>query len=86
MQVTPNFNLQFMKNIRICFLSLIAFLFNLPSLLAQPMNSNEVEMAGVLHQNGKIYLVVLVLLTIFAGILFMLIRIEKKLSRLEKEK
>ena len=54
--------------------------------MAQPMNTSEVEMAGILHQNGKIYLVVLVLLTIFAGILFMLIRIEKKLSRLEKEK
>jgi preprotein translocase subunit YajC len=42
-------------------------------------------MANVLHQNGKIYLVVLVLLTIFAGVLFMLIRIERKLIRLEKE-
>ena len=65
---------------------LFVFLLNLPSLMAQPMNTSEVEMAGILHQNGKIYLVVLVLLTIFAGILFMLIRIEKKLSRLEKEK
>jgi preprotein translocase subunit YajC len=45
----------------------------------------QVEMAEVLHQNGKIYLVVLVLLTIFAGILFMLIRIERKLNHLEKE-
>jgi len=75
-----------MKSIRICFLFLLAFLLNTPSLIAQPMNTTEVEMAGILHQNGKIYLVVLVLLTIFAGILFMLIRIEKKLSRLEKEK
>jgi hypothetical protein len=55
------------------------------SLAAQDQARPEVEMANVLHQNGKIYLVVLVLLTIFAGVLFMLIRIERKLIRLEKE-
>ncbi|MEZ5047697.1 MAG: hypothetical protein R2831_11985 [Chitinophagaceae bacterium] len=41
------------------------------------------ESAQILHQNGQIYLVVLVLLTIFAGIIFLLIRIEKKLNKLE---
>jgi len=40
----------------------------------------------VLHQNGKIYLVVLVLVTIFAGIIFLLVRIERKLSKLEKNR
>jgi nitrate reductase gamma subunit len=55
------------------------------SLAAQDQARPEVEMANVLHQNGKIYLVVLVLLTIFAGVLFMLNRIERKLIRLEKE-
>lgn len=55
------------------------------SMVAQNQARPEVEMANVLHQNGKIYLVVLVLLTIFAGVLFMLIRIERKLIRLEKE-
>jgi heme/copper-type cytochrome/quinol oxidase subunit 2 len=56
------------------------------SFLAQAQNPNaSVEMADVLHQNGKIYLVVLVLVTIFAGVLFMLIRIERKLNKLEKE-
>ena len=52
-------------------------------LLAQPPGES-VEMATVLHQNGKIYLVVLVLVTIFAGVLTMLIRLERRLSRLEK--
>ncbi len=45
---------------------------------------NEHESAALLHQNGQIYLVVLVLLTIFAGIIFYLIRLEKKLNKLEK--
>lgn len=59
----------------------------LPNILyAQDANPAKVEMADLLHQNGKIYLVVLVLLTIFAGIIFMLVRIEKKLNRLEKNK
>jgi uncharacterized membrane protein len=46
---------------------------------------NDNENASVLHQNGQIYLVVLVLLTIFAGIIFYLIRLEKKLNKLEKK-
>jgi len=53
---------------------------------AQGGNPNKVEMAEVLHQNGKIYLVVLVLLTIFAGIIFLLVRIERKLHKIEKNR
>jgi glycerol-3-phosphate acyltransferase PlsY len=52
---------------------------------AQAADPNAVEMADVLHQNGKIYLVVLVLVTIFAGIIFLLLRIERKLNRLENK-
>lgn len=55
------------------------------NLHAQEMNPSNIEMADTLHQNGKIYLVVLVLLTIFAGILFLLIRMERKLAQLEKK-
>lgn len=50
------------------------------------MPENPSESATILHQNGQIYLVVLVLVTIFAGIIFMLIRLEKKLSKLENQK
>lgn len=42
------------------------------------------DSASLLRQNGQIYLVVLVLLTIFAGIILMLVRLEKKLTKLEK--
>ena len=52
---------------------------------AQSAEPAKVEMADVLHQNGKIYLVVLVLVTIFAGIIFQLIHIERTLRKLEKE-
>jgi CcmD family protein len=46
----------------------------------------DIPMADILYENGKIYLVVLVLLTIFAGIILYMIRIEKKLSKLENQK
>ncbi len=41
------------------------------------------EMADVMRKDGKIYVVVLVLATIFAGIIFFLIRIDRKLNKLE---
>lgn len=63
---------------------LITFLMTVIAapLLAQGRN---VEMADALRDNGKIYVVVLVVGIIFAGIIVYLIWIDRKLSRLEKE-
>lgn len=74
-----------MKNIPAYILLILMSLFT-QNLFGQNPNDSSVEMANALHQNGKIYLVVLVLVTIFAGVLYMLVRIERKLSKLEKEK
>ena len=41
-------------------------------------------MADAMRENGKIYVVVAVILTIFAGIILYLVRIDKKISKLEK--
>jgi CcmD family protein len=43
-----------------------------------------VEMADRLRADGKIYVVVAVLLTIFIGIIAYVIRLDRKISRLEK--
>jgi len=43
------------------------------------------EMADLLRSNGKIYVVVAVLVTILAGLFFYLIRLDRKIGRLEKE-
>jgi hypothetical protein len=43
-----------------------------------------VEMADRLRADGKIYVVVVVLLTIFLGIIAYVIRLDRKISRLEK--
>ena len=42
-------------------------------------------MADEMRGNGKIYVVVAVLVTIFIGIIIYLIRLDRKLTRLEKE-
>ena len=48
-------------------------------------NENTVEMADALHANGKIYIVVGVLVIIFIGLITYLISIDRKISKLEKE-
>ena len=47
-------------------------------------NDKPVEMADGMRSNGRIYVVVAVVLTIFAGIIIYLIRLDKKISKLEK--
>ncbi|GAC1425984.1 MAG: hypothetical protein NVS9B7_12290 [Flavisolibacter sp.] len=51
--------------------------------MAQDSSSNA-QMAGVMRSNGKIYVVVAVILTIFFGIIIYLIRLDIKMTRLEK--
>ena len=43
------------------------------------------DMADEMRKNGKIYVVVAVLIAIFIGIILYLIRLDRKLSKLEKE-
>lgn len=47
--------------------------------IAQP-----VQMADTMRSNGKIYVVVAVMVAIFAGIIFYLVRLDRKLTKLEK--
>ncbi|MFN5493834.1 MAG: CcmD family protein [Bacteroidota bacterium] len=45
-----------------------------------------VEMADTMRSNGKIYVVVGVLLVIFTGIVIYLIRLDRKISVMEKNR
>ncbi|WP_109832877.1 CcmD family protein [Reichenbachiella versicolor] len=47
--------------------------------------NNKVEMADIMRQNGKIYVVVGVILIIFVGITTYIYRLDQKMSKLEKE-
>lgn len=68
---------------RKCLSVLALILTTLVSFAQQP--SATVEMADTFRSNGKIYVVVAVMLTIFAGIILYLIRLDRKVSRLEQE-
>ena len=49
-------------------------------------NGQDVKMADIMKENGKIYVVIAVMLTILAGLVLYLIRLDRKISRLEKNK
>lgn len=48
------------------------------------VQQNAPEMATLMRSNGKIYVVVAVIVVILIGVLLYLISIDRKLSRLEK--
>ncbi|RYD93988.1 MAG: CcmD family protein [Sphingobacteriales bacterium] len=64
-------------------LFLLALLFSTAVSFAQ--DTNQVEMADTMRANGKIYVVVAVCLVILIGLFLYMIRVDKKVSRLEKE-
>jgi CcmD family protein len=49
------------------------------------LGKEKPQMAGLMRSNGKIYVVVAVLLIILTGLFIYLINLDRKLSRLEKE-
>jgi K+-transporting ATPase A subunit len=65
-------------------------LFKLLSILVLSFVSNmaiaqqEVEMADTMRTNGKIYVVVAIMVILLAGILAYLVIIDRKVTRLEK--
>jgi hypothetical protein len=63
---------------------IITLLFIMYSIVANAQE-NAPEMADAMRKEGKIYVVVLVLATIFAGIIAYLVRLDRKINKLEKE-
>ncbi len=61
------------------------FLCGLLLTLPAAAQTDRPEMADLMRADGKIWVVVAVLATIFAGIFAYLIRLERKVSRLERE-
>lgn len=70
----------------LCCLSVIFLLAGALPALAQNAPTSAPDMAEGLRASGKIYVVVLVLATIFAGIIAFLIYLERRLTRLERER
>ena len=67
------------------FCGIQSFAQNQYQITKEDYQNTEVEMADVLRQSGKIYVVVGVILIIFAGITFYLYRLDQKVTSLEKE-
>jgi len=65
--------------------SALSILLLMLTTLMASAQSTQPEMADTMHSNGKIYVVVLVLATIFAGIIVFLVRIDRRITKLEKK-
>jgi ABC-type amino acid transport system permease subunit len=59
--------------------SITTFIF-----LSYFVHAQGTQMADVMKENGKIYVVIAVMLTILAGLVLYLVRLDKKISKLEK--
>ncbi len=70
------------KRFLLTFLS--AFFISL-AFAQEQSGANSVEMAQALRQNGKIYVVVIVLSLIFLGLTLFLIVVDRKVRKLEKQ-
>lgn len=65
--------------------NILAFCLLFFSVISSFAQETHVEMADTMRENGKIYVVVVVVCILFAGIVFYLVSLDKKLTRLEKE-
>jgi bacteriorhodopsin len=59
-------------------------MINLLIILSNILFQQDVEMADMMRQDGKIWVVVGVILIVFAGIILFLISLDKKVTKLEK--
>ncbi len=56
------------------------------SVMVKAQNGDKkVEMADLMRSNGRIYVVVAVMLTILIGLVLYVVRVDRKISKLEKE-
>jgi len=72
------------KKVRLWFFLVLFGLMRIIGRAQDSVAGKPVEMADRLRADGKIYVVVAVLLTIFIGIIAYVIRLDRKISRLEK--
>lgn len=63
-------------------LTLILSLISTVSVWAQ---GNDIEMAEMMRSDGKIYIVISVLMIIFIGFIFYLTRLDSRITKMEKE-
>lgn len=72
-----------MKLLKRFLLRLYIFIF--PLVLVAQEGANKVEMADAMRSNGKIYVVVAILASVFLGLAFYLLSLEKRVRKFEKD-
>ena len=65
-------------------LAFIVFAILNINLMAQD-STEKVGMADVMRSNGRIYVVIAVVLTILFGLILYLVRLDRKINRMEKQ-
>jgi len=65
--------------------STILFIICMMAVQAQSNAAQKSAMDNIMRSNGRIFVVVAVMLIILAGLLLYLLRIDKKINRIEKE-
>ena len=73
-----------MKRLKATILLLITIVLTQTYALSQV--SEKVEMADKFRADGKIYVVLVIILVILAGLFFYLIRIDRKVTKFEEQK
>lgn len=73
-----------MNRLKATILSLITIILTQTYTLSQVRE--KVEMADKFRADGKIYVVLVIILVILAGLFFYLIRIDRKVTKLEEQK
>jgi len=67
----------------VCLLfGMVAFV---PFSIAQDMQASNIEMADTMRSEGKIYVVVLVVVIVFTGLILYAFNTDRKLQKIEKE-
>jgi hypothetical protein len=64
---------------------ILSWLISLHVLAQDTAASKKVEMADRFRADGKIYVVIAVLVTILLGLIAYVVRLDRKISRLEKD-
>ncbi len=64
----------------------ILFFALMTPFLMWAQNEEKIEMADIFRQEGKIYVVVAVVLIIFIGMILYMVNLDRKIKKLEQEK
>jgi len=73
------------KKIYITSFTIICMLCSFVTMAQDSTANKKVEMATGMRSNGKIYVVVAVLVIILSGLVFYVARLDRKIGKMEKE-